>query len=313
MRLTETLTNLQKFLSLLNPALNLSNMLTTVAQQLVEIFNVAHSGMLLFGETDMEGVVIAQFPLQGAIGLNVPLTNYPLADRLKIEHEPIAVWDAQNDPLMGQARPTMRFLDIKSILIIGDVSGKSIQAAMLMAAAQSVVKAKGSDHRSPAKVLTETNTILYDDVPSGFFVALSYALITPNEGIVCLSNGGQLAPFLIPANGNPLRLIEPPGNHFPLGVVPDSVYDEIYLTLAPGDTLVFYTDGLVEEHSPDSQLFGFEGVAATLETLRDQSPQATLDALVQTVNEFAGGVGPHDDITVLVIQFGDYTKNRMKT
>ncbi|MCQ3979227.1 MAG: hypothetical protein DPW09_37880, partial [Anaerolineae bacterium] len=118
MRTVDTLTNLQKFLTLLNPSLNLNEMLTNVARQLVEMFEVDHSGVLFFGEADVEGLVIAEYPHQGAVALKVPLTDYPLVEQLKTQRKPLQVLDAQNDPLMGSARPTMRLLGIQSIVII---------------------------------------------------------------------------------------------------------------------------------------------------------------------------------------------------
>jgi GAF domain-containing protein len=187
-------------------------------------------------------------------------------------------------------------------VVIGDVSGKSITAAMLMADAHSIVRAKGSDHRSPAKVMAETNRLLYDDVPSGNFVALSYALLSASSSEVTLSSGGQVAPFLVPANGNPLRLIETPGDRLPLGVLPEVNYAEMTLSLAAGDLLIFHTDGLVEQHNSAGRMFGFEGMAAILETLRGQSPETVLQALLQQGQRFADGFGPHDDITLVIVQ-----------
>jgi serine phosphatase RsbU (regulator of sigma subunit) len=189
-------------------------------------------------------------------------------------------------------------------LVVGDVSGKSIPAAMLMAAAQSFTSAKGSDHRSPAKVLQETNRLLYEDVPQGSFVAVSYALLEPNGGQVWLSNGGQLAPFLVPANDAPIQLIETSGPRFPLGILPDIAYHELELTVAPGDTLVFHTDGLIESRDRTGKMLGFEGVVAILESLRGQSPQAILDALLAAGDEITEGVGSHDDVTLVVAQWG---------
>jgi len=187
-------------------------------------------------------------------------------------------------------------------LIIGDVSGKSITAAMLMAAAQSVVQAKGSDYRSPAKVLAETNRLLYDDVPAGSFVAVSYALLSPDTSTVCLSNGGQLDPYLVPANGQPVQLIETPGSRLPLGVLAEVDYDETSLSLAPGDMLVFYTDGIVEQNDASGELFGFDRVASVLDQLRGQSPQTTLSTILKAADDFANGVGAHDDVTLIVVQ-----------
>ena len=118
MQSAETLTNLQKFLTLLDPSLHLEEMLTNVARQLVEMFEVDHSGVLFFGYDDIQGEVIAEYPPQGAVGLKLSLLDYPLVDQLKAELKPIAVFDAQNDPIMGNVQATMRLLGIQSILII---------------------------------------------------------------------------------------------------------------------------------------------------------------------------------------------------
>jgi GAF domain-containing protein len=187
-------------------------------------------------------------------------------------------------------------------VIVGDVSGKSIPAAMLMAAAQSFVSAKGSDHRSPARVIQDTNALLYEDVPKGSFVALSYALLSPDSSEIHLSNGGQLMPFWVPADGCPIQLIETPGPRLPLGVLPDVAYQEINFPLAPGDLLIFCTDGLIECRNRLGNLLGFEGVMSVLEGLRGQLPGIVLKALLDTSEAFTEGQGAHDDVTLVIVQ-----------
>lgn len=188
-------------------------------------------------------------------------------------------------------------------VIVGDVSGKSIPAAMLMAAAQSLVTAKGTDHASPARVMAEANRLLYKDVPIGAFVALSYALFTPHSGEVCLSNGGQLDPLWVPAAPvEPVRLVDTPGERLPLGVITPVEYQEIALTAAPNDLLIFYTDGLVERKNRAGALFGFERLAAVMETVRGISPKEALSTLLTAADAFAQGINPHDDITIVAIQ-----------
>ncbi len=187
-------------------------------------------------------------------------------------------------------------------VVVGDVSGKSIPAAMLMASAQSVVSAKGSDYRSPAEVMSQTNRLLYGDVPKGSFVALSYALLRPDGNQVCFSNGGQLSPFLVSANGQPIDLIETPGNRLPLGILPDLSYQERSFTLLPGDSLVFYTDGLIEQNDKYGGMFGFESVRSLLEELRGQPPAVILNSLLEAAHTFANGLHQHDDVTLVVVQ-----------
>ncbi len=187
-------------------------------------------------------------------------------------------------------------------IIVGDVSGKSISAAMLMAGAHSVVRSKGSDHRSPAEVLREANRLLYDDVSDGSFVAVSYALISATEPKMWLSSGGQVAPIYVPANGEAVQLIEPPGDRLPLGVLNDVTYQEACVTMKPGDLLIFYTDGLVEEHNAKDELFGFERVLNLVNEMRGQGPDKVMNTLLTAIQTFAGQEDQHDDVTLVVLQ-----------
>jgi serine phosphatase RsbU (regulator of sigma subunit) len=187
-------------------------------------------------------------------------------------------------------------------LAVGDVSGKSVPAAMLMAAAQSMVGAKGSDHLSPAKVLNEVNMLLCDDIPRGTFVAMSYALLTPHQPTVHLSNGGQLAPFLVPAGERPIQLVETPAPRWPMGIMPESCYQETAIILEPGDLLVFYTDGLVERKNEKEELFGFERVGSALDEMRGLSPDHVLQHLLAAADSFAHGLSAHDDVTLVIVQ-----------
>jgi serine phosphatase RsbU (regulator of sigma subunit)/uncharacterized protein YigA (DUF484 family) len=188
-------------------------------------------------------------------------------------------------------------------VVIGDVSGKGISAAILMAASQSVVSAKGTDHLSPARVITETNHLLCDDVlPESSFIALSYVLLTPDSGTIYLSNGGQLAPFLMPAEDRPIYLVETPGNHLPIGIVAEVTYQEVTLNLPPGATLVFHTDGIVERKNEAGELFGFERLAAVLKGLHGAPPETILDTILKASDEFAHGIGQADDATLVIVQ-----------
>lgn len=188
-------------------------------------------------------------------------------------------------------------------IAIGDVSGKSISAAMVMTAAQSVVGAKATDHLSPGKVLSETNQLLCDDMPENTFVALAYALLVPQKATVLLSNAGQLAPFLLPASSQrAVSLVETSGNRLPLGVITGTVYEDRRLILQPGDSLVFHTDGVVERKNETGELFGFERLASVLKQLRGRPPQVVVDTILQAVDDFAGSVGLADDVTLVVIQ-----------
>jgi serine phosphatase RsbU (regulator of sigma subunit) len=187
-------------------------------------------------------------------------------------------------------------------VMIGDASGKSVAGALLMAIARSVGRAEAFDHEEPALVLRETNRSVAHDVPRGTFVALCYATIDPS-GHMAVANAGQLTPVLLHPNGA-LRYLYPPGPTLPLGIQIDMGYEALAVDLAPGDTVLFFTDGLVEAHNAAGELFGFERLDALLTAHVGLPPDALIDCIIAEVMAFIGNTVQHDDITLVVVQFG---------
>jgi phosphoserine phosphatase RsbU/P len=185
-------------------------------------------------------------------------------------------------------------------VIVGDVSGKSLPAAMLMAAARSTARSEARNHETPWIVLTETNRWLVDDVPRNSFVALSYALIDRERRSLTLSSGGQLTPILRHADGATCFVEAPPA--LPLGISPEASFAQMEQALQPGDTLVFYTDGIVEAHDQGRNLFGFERLEQLVARWGHLEPEALIDRLLAEVQAFAEGTPTHDDMTVVVVR-----------
>jgi|GEM_PF-395028 len=184
-------------------------------------------------------------------------------------------------------------------IIVGDVSGKSIPAAMLMAVARSITRSEARNHEIPQLVMCETNRWIVRDVPRRTFVALSYATLDLECRRLALSNAGQLTPLRRRADGR-IDYLEAPGPRLPLGTMPDIAYDALEVTLDPGDLLVFYTDGIVEAHNDQHDLFGFERLEALLREYGNLPPAPFIDRLMQAVAAFTGGTAQHDDITLVV-------------
>jgi phosphoserine phosphatase RsbU/P len=118
---------------------------------------------------------------------------------------------------------------------------------------------------------------------------------------MALANAGQLAPLRRGADGT-VEYLEVPGPTFPLGIRGDTAYEALEVPLAPGDTLVFVTDGIVEAHSPTRELFGFERLEALVREHGGRPPAELIDAVFAAVAEFAGGTPQHDDMTLLVMR-----------
>ncbi|MBN1888865.1 MAG: SpoIIE family protein phosphatase [Thermoflexales bacterium] len=192
-------------------------------------------------------------------------------------------------------------------VVVGDVSGKSIPAAMMMVAAHSTIRSEAFDHESPAFVLNESNRMLSRDVPRGMFVAASYATLDVRSRRMVWANAGQIYPFLLhrvrPAGEQYPQYLETMGAALPLGMTDSVEYSDHCLDLQPGDTVLFYTDGVVEAMNPARELYGFERLEALARSLPPSlSPQALIDAVLADVNAFVGPAEQHDDITLVAVR-----------
>jgi sigma-B regulation protein RsbU (phosphoserine phosphatase) len=185
-------------------------------------------------------------------------------------------------------------------VIVGDVSGKSLPAAMLMAVSRSTSRSEARNHETPWVVLTETNRWLVDDVPHNSFVALSYALIDPEQKRLVLASGGQLSPLLRRADGSTAFLESP--SSLPLGMQLDVKFTQVETELASGDTLLFYTDGIVEAHDQCRALFGFERLEHILQRWGHLDPAELIDRVLAEVHAFSEGAPTHDDMTLVVVR-----------
>ncbi|MGA7884268.1 MAG: PP2C family protein-serine/threonine phosphatase [Acidobacteriaceae bacterium] len=165
-------------------------------------------------------------------------------------------------------------------ILIGDVSGKGAAAAL--AAAVLIGAAQRRDRESPAALLAHLN-LVFADMRLGGFATCLCADLSPG-GSVVIANAGHLAPY---RNGSEIDI---PGS-LPLGLNPDADYSESTVRLAPGDTLTFLSDGVVEAQSPTGELFGFERT-------RSISTQSA-EEIARAAQHF----GQQDDITVLTLQF----------
>jgi serine phosphatase RsbU (regulator of sigma subunit) len=140
-------------------------------------------------------------------------------------------------------------------LVMGDVSGKGVPAAVLMASTQSVLRAlaqRGSP--SPSRVLAEANEVLCTYIPPNMFVTCFYAILEPESGRFVYANAGHTLPCCRRHDGGQAGELVARG--MPLGLMPGMSYEEKETTLMPGDGVLFCTDRLVEAHGPRGEMFG---------------------------------------------------------
>ncbi len=180
-------------------------------------------------------------------------------------------------------------------VLIGDVAGKGLGAAVLTSLVKSSVHAHASEHdKSPAQVASLVNALVYRETPSDAFVTMFLAYIEA-DGVMTYCNAGHTSGGVI-RDSTVDRL---PSNSPLLGAFPDFDYTDTETTLDYGDILVLYTDGLIEARA-QHDLFGEERLFVLLDTLRGARPETTVDAMLAAVTEFTGGV-LSDDLAILTL------------
>ena len=184
-------------------------------------------------------------------------------------------------------------------LVLGDVTDKGIPAALVMATTRSMLRAVAAHHAiSPGEVLAQVNELLCPDLPASMFVTCFYGILDPASGYLRFANAGQDLPYLRHDDGGICELY---ATGMPLGLMPGSRYEEGETTLTPGDHLLFYSDGLVEAHNPQREMFGLPRLRELLQRHGDGTPPIVF--LLHALAEFTGaGWEQEDDITLVALQ-----------
>ncbi|TMC61170.1 MAG: hypothetical protein E6J21_09040 [Chloroflexota bacterium] len=160
------------------------------------------------------------------------------------------------------------FEDGRLGLLIGDVTDKGVPAALVMATTRSILRSNAYGALSPGKVLEQTNDLLHPDIPPKMFVTCLYAILDPISGQLQYANAGHDLPYWHHIGG----ISELRATGMPLGLMPGMVYEEKEVILAPGDSVLLYSDGLVEAHNTKRDMFGFPRLMALLGEYKGNMP-----------------------------------------
>ena len=186
-------------------------------------------------------------------------------------------------------------------IMIGDVSGKGIRAAMGMAAARSILRSVSRRGGGPSRVLRDANMRLHRDLGSQLLLTLVYGVLDAESKTFQYCNAGHNSPLLVRASGK-WRALKTGG--LLLGVFDKHQYKSETLHLEKGDVIFFYTDGLVEAHTPLPQRIEY-GEARILDFLLKNHhlrAPALIEGAFDQVKEFTSGAHQHDDLTLVVIR-----------
>ena len=186
-------------------------------------------------------------------------------------------------------------------LVIADVSGKGIPAALFTLMTRTLLKGTARDSPSPAECLGRVNELLVEDNETMIFITLFYGVFDLRNGLFRYSNGGHNPPRLIRSDSRIEEL--PATQNLVLGVAPGHEYHNGEVRLAPGDTLFLYTDGITEAQNVNDEEFGEERLDAKLAGLGQLAAREIVTTVVAEVRAFAGDAPQSDDITCIAMRF----------
>jgi serine phosphatase RsbU (regulator of sigma subunit)/predicted ester cyclase len=184
-------------------------------------------------------------------------------------------------------------------LVTGDATGKGVPAALVMSTTCGMLQlaARALDSSSPGEVLAQVNETLFARIPLNTFVTCFYAILDPGSGTLRYANAGHDPPYLW--HGGCCEELRARG--MPLGLMPGMSYEEGEVSLREGESVLFYSDGLVEAHDPKGEMFGFPRLRARV---AEHGEERSLgDLLLEELYSFVGeGWEQEDDITLLTLK-----------
>jgi len=211
----------------------------------------------------------------------------------------ISAYNFPTEEVSGDYYDWVRIYDDQIGVVIADVSGKGVPAAILMAFLRASLRAAThigySTHISMAKV----NYLLWESIERNQFVTAFYGILDAQKRTLAYSNAGHNPPLLLNADGSS-RFIEK--GEQPLGMFRETRYHQYYLDFQPGDVLVLYTDGATEANSPTGEEFGRERLARAVQNVYDRPAREMIASLQMEILEWTDNVGSSDDVTFFIIK-----------
>lgn len=184
-------------------------------------------------------------------------------------------------------------------ILIADVSGKGMAAALLMATTRSILRSVIDAEDRPGEVLRRANTLLLREIPKGFFVTCLYGLLDPATGRLTFANAGHNLPLVQrSAAVVPLR-----ARGMPLGLMEDMIYEEHETSLGAGDMLLLYSDGLVEAHDARRGMYGQARLSWVLAHTPNDPSGRVLDSVLEDWQRFISPYAEQeDDLTLIALR-----------
>ncbi len=193
------------------------------------------------------------------------------------------------------------FEDRRLGVVIGDVSGKSVPASLLMVASKEIVYSRAQTTRDPGLLFQESNRRIYS-IKRRMFVSLGYFLLDPDAMSLRYAIGGQPLPILLRSGDGGPHFLDPPEHRLPLGAFREVPYDTREIFLKRGDLIFFYTDGLSEAMDRQMNPFGEERLMESLTVWRGKPLEEVAKGILADIRKHVDGAEQYDDMTFLFLR-----------
>lgn len=232
------------------------------------------------------------------VARQVQLELLPAGDP-KVAGFDISAYNFPTEEVSGDYYDWVQIYEDQIGLIIADVSGKGVPAALLMAFLRASLRAAIHIGYAVQISMAKVNYLLWESIERNQFVTGFYGILDAGNRTLIYSNAGHNPPLLLDAEGNG-RYIERGG--LPLGMFRDTRYHQYYLSFKPGDVLVLYTDGVTEANNPTGEEFGRDRLAEAVRAAANLPARNLITSVHNEVSKWTDGRGASDDITFFVIK-----------
>jgi sigma-B regulation protein RsbU (phosphoserine phosphatase) len=217
----------------------------------------------------------------------------------QIEGYDISAYNFPTEEVSGDYYDWVRIYDDQIGIVIADVSGKGVPAALLMAFLRASLRAATHIGYAPHISMSKVNYLLWESIERNQFVTAFYGILDATNRTLSYSNAGHNPALLMRVDGT-ARFEEKGG--VPLGMFKDSRYYEYFETIEPGEVFVLYTDGVTEAMNAAGEEYGRDRMVAAVRECREQPAREMIDFLHRDLMVWTEGQGAHDDVTFFIIK-----------
>ena len=216
-----------------------------------------------------------------------------------VEGFDISAYNFSTEEVSGDYYDWVRIYDDQIGMVIADVSGKGVPAALLMAFLRASLRSAIHIGYAPHISMAKVNYLLWESIERNQFVTAFYGVLDASNKTLAYTNAGHNPPLILDRDGN-TRFIERGG--LPLGMFRDTRYYEYYVSIEPGQVIVLYTDGVTEASNPEGVEYGRERLASAVLAAQNLSAREMISSIHRDVINWTRGRGANDDITFFIIK-----------